>query len=385
MTKKELAQKIRTLLETEEESGFLIDLIKELVRVESPSDRPETQIGVQSIIQRELEALDYAVTITPGQKSGGWLVARPDGLAAGAPFQMLVGHTDTVWPLGTLESMPLVQDGEKLRGPGVFDMKTGNSMMIAAIRCLKKLGLEPKIAPVVVLNSDEEIGSFESKKMIGQMAQSASRALILEPAKDEDGKIKTARKGTGRFVITAKGIPAHAGLDPTKGASAITTMAHVIQQLVPLTDLDKGVTVNPGVIHGGTRPNVIAAECVLNVDVRVWSMDDAEALEEAIMAITPNVAGVTLEVTGEIGPPLERTARNQDLWEKAHAIGELMGVEFVQSAVGGGSDGNTTSMYTPTLDGLGAVGDGAHADHEFMFPGKLVERTTLLAMLLLED
>lgn len=385
MTKKELAQKIRTLLETEEESGFLIDLIKELVRVESPSDRPETQIGVQSIIQRELEALDYAVTITPGQKSGGWLVARPDGLAAGAPFQMLVGHTDTVWPLGTLESMPLVQDGEKLRGPGVFDMKTGNSMMIAAIRCLKKLGLEPKIAPVVVLNSDEEIGSFESKKMIGQMAQSASRALILEPAKDEDGKIKTARKGTGRFVITAKGIPAHAGLDPTKGASAITAMANVIQQLVPLTDLDKGVTVNPGVIHGGTRPNVIAAECVLNVDVRVWSMDDAEALEEAIMAITPNVAGVTLEVTGEIGPPLERTARNQDLWEKAHAIGELMGVEFVQSAVGGGSDGNTTSMYTPTLDGLGAVGDGAHADHEFMFPGKLVERTTLLAMLLLED
>ncbi len=383
MTHAKTAQKIREYLESDQE--FLLDLIQRLVLVESPSDQPETQIGVQSIIKTELEALGYDVTITPGDKSGGWLIGRPADMADGAAYQMLVGHTDTVWPVGTLEKMPLTQDGEKLRGPGVFDMKTGDSMMVAAIRCLKQLGLEPSIAPVVVLNSDEEIGSFESKGTIGDMAKNASRALVLEPAKDEDGKIKTARKGTGRFVIKAHGVPAHAGLDPTKGASAITAMANVIQQLVPLTDLDKGVTVNPGVITGGTRPNVIAAECQLHVDVRVWSMDDAEALEEAIRAITPNVDRVTLEITGEIGPPLERTERNQALWQKAQAIGEAMGVEFEQSAVGGGSDGNTTSMYTPTLDGLGAVGDGAHADHEFMFPSKLVERTTLLAMLLLED
>ncbi len=383
MTNAETAQKIKDYLESDQD--FLLDLIQRLVLVESPSDRPETQIGVQNIIKSELEALGYEATITPGQKSGGWLIGRPADMADGAPYQMMVGHTDTVWPVGTLEKMPLIQDGEKLRGPGVFDMKTGNSMMIAAIRCLQQLGLTPSVAPVVVLNSDEEIGSFESKGMMADLAKNASRALVLEPAKDEDGKIKTARKGTGRFIITAKGVPAHAGLDPTKGASAITAMANVIQQLVPLTDLDRGITVNPGVITGGTRPNVIAAECELHVDVRVWSMDDAEELEEAIRAITPNVDRVSLEITGYIGPPLERTERNQALWQKAQAIGDLMGVQFEQSAVGGGSDGNTTSMYTPTLDGLGAVGDGAHADHEFMFPAKLVERTTLLAMLLLED
>ncbi|MEM8863726.1 MAG: M20/M25/M40 family metallo-hydrolase, partial [Chloroflexota bacterium] len=211
------------------------------------------------------------------------------------------------------------------------------------------------------------------------------RALVLEPAKDEDGKIKTARKGVGRFVIRAKGKPAHAGLDPTKGASAVAAMANVVQQLVPLTDLDKGTTVNPGVIKGGTRPNVIAAECELHVDVRVWTMDDAEELEEAIQAITPNVDGVTLEISGQIGPPLERTPRNRELWRRAEAIGQEMGVVFEESEVGGGSDGNTTSLYCPTLDGLGAVGDGAHAVHEFIYPEKLVERLTLLTMLLLSE
>ena len=142
---------------------------------------------------------------------------------------------------------------------------------------------------------------------------------------------------------------------------------------------------NPGVISGGTRPNVLAAECTLNVDVRFWTIDDAEELEEAIRAVTPNVEGVTLEISGATGPPLERTPRNRKLWHEAEAIGEAMGVTFVESDVGGGSDGNTTSLYCATLDGLGAVGDGAHADHEFIFPGKLVERTTLLAMLLMSD
>ena len=264
-------------------------------------------------------------------------------------------------------------------------MKTGDSMMIAALRCLKSLGLKPAVAPVIILNSDEEVGSFESRETITAMAKRASRAFVLEPSKDLDGKIKTARKGVGRFSITAKGIPSHAGLDPEKGASAITAMANVIQQLVPLNDFAKGKTVNPGVIRGGSRPNVLAAECTLDIDVRFWTIDDAEELEEAIRCVTPNVEGVTLEITGSTGPPLERTPRNRKLWHTAEEIGRSMGVEFIESEVGGGSDGNTTSLYCATLDGLGAVGDGAHADHEFIFPEKLVERTTLLTMLLLSD
>ncbi|MEM9777290.1 MAG: M20/M25/M40 family metallo-hydrolase, partial [Chloroflexota bacterium] len=267
MTQTDLAQQIRSYFEKDSSKAFVLALIERLVLIESPSDKPETQLGVQQIIKDELEALDYSVTITPGKRSGGWLTAQPGGLAADAPFQMMVGHTDTVWPVGTLENMPLEREGNKWRGPGVFDMKTGDAMMVAAIKCLKDLGLEPKVAPKVILNSDEEIGSFESKYAIADMAKQAQRALVLEPAKDEDGKIKTARKGVGRFVIRAQGKPAHAGLDPTKGASAIAAMANVIQQLVPLTDLEKGVTVNPGVITGGTRPNVIAAECELHVDV----------------------------------------------------------------------------------------------------------------------
>ncbi|MFK7803364.1 MAG: M20 family metallopeptidase [Anaerolineae bacterium] len=385
MTKKDHASQIRTLLESEEEKDFLLDLIKRLVQVESPTDRPETQIGVQQIVKDELEALDYKVTIRPGEKSGGILIARPNDMADDAPFQMMVGHTDTVWPVGTLAHMPIKHDGDKLRGPGVFDMKTGDSMMIAAIRCLKKLRLTPKIAPVVILNSDEEVGSPESRGTMAEMAKRASRALVLEPSKDQDGKIKTARKGGGRFTIKATGIPSHAGLDPEKGASAITAMANVVQQLVVLNDYPNGKSVNPGVISGGSRPNVIAAECELNVDVRFWTIDDAEELEQAIRAVTPNVEGVTLEIAGMTGPPMERTPRNRELWQKAEAIGEAMGVTFVESDVGGGSDGNTTSLYCATLDGLGAVGDGAHADHEFIFPEKLVERTTLLAMLLMAD
>ncbi|MFT7584334.1 MAG: glutamate carboxypeptidase [Cellvibrionaceae bacterium] len=385
MTKTDLASQIRNLLESDEENGYLLDLIKRLVQVESPTSQPETQIGVQQIIKDELEALNYKVTIKPGKTSGGILIARPNDMADDAPFQMMVGHTDTVWPIGTLPNMPLKHDGDKLRGPGVFDMKTGDSMMIAAIRCLQKLGLKPAIAPVIILNSDEEIGSPESKSTMAEMAKRANRAFVLEPSKDQDGKIKTMRKGGGRFTIVANGIPSHAGLDPEKGASAITAMANVIQQLVPLNDFARGMTVNPGVISGGSRPNVIAAECTLNVDVRFWTIDDAEELEQAIRAVTPNVAGVTLEITGATGPPLERTPRNRELWHKAEEIGTAMGVSFVEADVGGGSDGNTTSLYCATLDGLGAVGDGAHAHHEFIFPGKLVERTTLLAMLLMEN
>lgn len=364
-----------------------IELIKQLVSVESPSLQPETQAGVQNRLRDALAELDYEVEIRPGETSGGVLIAKPHAWQRGDRFQMLVGHTDTVWPLGTLEKMPLVE-GEKdgrpcLKGPGVFDMKTGIVMMVSAIRALKELGITPEIAPVLVINSDEEVGSRDSRGLFVSMAKEAERAYVLEPGKDLDGKIKTARKGVGKFAIKTVGVSAHAGLDPTKGASAIVAMANIIQQLTPLTDLESGVTVNPGVIRGGTRTNVIAAECVLDVDVRVPTLHDAEALEEAIRAIEPGIDRVQVEITGQIGPPMEATPRNQALWHSAEAIGQAMGVTFEESYVGGGSDGNWTSLHTATLDGLGAVGDGAHALHEFIFLDKLAERTTLLAMLLL--
>ena len=364
-----------------------IELIKQLVSIESPSLEPETQAGVQDRLSEALAELDYDVEIRPGTTSGGVLIAKPNSFQRGDRFQMLVGHTDTVWSIGTLEKMPLVEaekDGRPcLKGPGVLDMKTGIVMMISAIRVLKELGIRPEIAPVLVINSDEEIGSRDSRALFISMAKEAERAYVLEPGKDLDGKIKTARKGVGKFGIKTTGVSAHAGLDPTKGASAIVAMANIIQQLTQLTDLETGVTVNPGVIRGGTRTNVIAAECMLDVDVRVPTLNDAEALEEAIRAIEPGVDRVEVEITGEIGPPMEATPRNQALWHRAEAIGEAMGVHFEESFVGGGSDGNWTSLHTATLDGLGAVGDGAHALHEFIYLDKLAERTTLLAMLLL--
>jgi glutamate carboxypeptidase len=228
------------------------------------------------------------------------------------------------------------------------------------------------------------MGSRESTPTIRRLAHGADRAFILEPSLGPAGKLKTRRKGVGRFQINIHGRAAHAGLDPEKGISAILEMAYIIQKLFAMNDPAAGVSVNVGMIAGGVRPNVIAAESSAQIDVRVPTRETAEKVEQAILKLSPEIEGVSLEIEGSINrPPLEKTAANEQLWQTARELGELLNLKLEEGMAGGGSDGNTTSLYTATLDGLGAVGDGAHAQHEFVCLDKMAERSALLALLLL--
>lgn len=362
----------------------MVSFIVELASMESPSDVPESQLPVLSLLTAALEDLNFRVRRVPGLETGGHLLARPRARTAEAPFQLLLGHCDTVWPLGTLRGMPLKLEGNRLRGPGVFDMKAGLTQIVFALRILRDLRIEPLVTPVVLVNSDEEIGSPESGKVIRRVSRRVVRAFLPEPALGPEGRLKTARKGVSRFTVRVRGKAAHAGLDPTGGASAILELSHLVQRLHQMTELERGITVNVGVVSGGSRPNVIAAEAIAEVDVRVLSATDASEVERKIRGLSPTVQGTSVEVSGSVvAPPLERTRRNRDLWTRARTAARELGLSLEEGVAGGGSDGNTTSQFAATLDGLGAVGDGAHAAHEFLFVDKQVERCALLARLLL--
>jgi glutamate carboxypeptidase len=362
----------------------MLELLQHLVLAESPSTEPDAQRAVFLPLAETFGRLDYAVQHISGRQSGGHLYARPHRRVRRQAAQLLLGHCDTVWPLGTLREMPL-QIGEGImRGPGVYDMKAGLVQILYALQALHTLQLEPPVAPLVFINSDEEIGSHESTPHIRRLAKLVDRVFVCEPSLGLDGKLKTTRKGVGRFTVVVKGKAAHAGLDPEGGASAILELSYVIQKLFALNDPNKGITVNVGVIDGGLRPNVVAPESRAMVDVRVSTHEDARWIEESILALQPVSSGITLEISGRIGrPPMEPTRRNQALWETAKQIGREINLDLADGAAGGASDGNTTSLYTATLDGLGAVGDGAHARHEFIYCDKMVERGALLALLLL--
>jgi len=364
----------------------MIAFLKKLVASESPSRDPESQQEIMNILKRTFESLGFEAHVYPGKKTGGFLYARPRKREKGGAIQLLVGHCDTVWKKNTLENMPIQDSQERLSGPGVFDMKAGITQMIFAIKALDELELECPVSPVILINSDEEIGSFESSNAIRRISKIACRALILEPPLGFEGKLKTARKGIGKFKLQVTGKPAHAGLNPDEGVSAIVELSHHIQDLFKLNDFEKGITVNVGMIQGGSSANVIAEESHAVVDVRVHNMEDAAFIEREILSLKPKHKGASLQIEGGFGrPPMERTLRNQKLWLLAKSIAENMNLKLDQATAGGGSDGNTTSLYTATLDGLGTVGDGAHARHEFIFKEKLIERTNLLAMLLSAD
>ena len=365
----------------------MVDFLSRLVLAESPSTRMETQAKPLAILGEALQELGFTVQIIPGRLTGGHLVAayNVDADTAGTrPFQLLIGHCDTVWPVGTLESMPLVVEDNIVRGPGVYDMKSGLTQMIFALRALQAAGSTLPHPPVILINSDEEIGSHESLSEIHRFSQGAVRAFVLEPSLGEAGKLKTARKGVGTFEVVVHGRAAHAGLDPEKGVSAVLALSYIIQDLHALNDREKGISVNVGRVAGGLRTNVVPAEARAEVDARAQTLQDAQMLEETILSLSTPIPGSRLEVSGRFNrPPLERTPRNQALWRTAQAAGQELGLNLQQGSAGGGSDGNFASLYTATLDGLGAVGDGAHAQHEFIFIDRMIERTALLALLLL--
>lgn len=361
-----------------------VAFLRELTLAESPSLIPESQDRPRAVIAERLEANGYRALRLSGQSNGGNLFARPSERSRGAPLQVLIGHYDTVWPLGTLKDMPFEVDENIVRGPGVYDMKGGITQIVFALETLSHFNLRPTVTPVVFANSDEEIGSRESTRYIRRLAQCARRAFVLEPSLGRDGKLKTARKGVGRFTVKIKGQAAHAGLDPDKGASAILELSHVVQTLFSLNDAENGVSVNVGMIEGGMRPNVVAPESGAVIDVRVQTKEDADRITRAIHDLQPSVPGTSLEVEGAIGrPALEPTPRNRELWSLAKELSREIDLDLQEGLAGGGSDGNTTSQYTATLDGLGPVGDGAHAPHEFLYLDETLQRTALLSLLLL--
>jgi glutamate carboxypeptidase len=364
----------------------MVDLLRRLAALESPSTDPAAQQPLFDLLAAELADLDYRVQRAPGQLTGGVLYGRPRARARGLASQLLIGHCDTVWPHGTLATMPLSREGDRLAGPGVFDMKGGLVIGLYALRALAALGLQPALTPLLLVNSDEEIGSPESTRHIARLAQAAARVFVLEPGFGPEGYLKTARKGVLRFDVTVQGKSAHAGLAPQEGVSAILELAHVVQQLHALNDWPAGISVNVGQISGGTRPNVVAHEAHAVVDVRVPTVADAQRISAAILALKPTLPGAGLTIVAVSSSlPLEATPRNQHLWRQAQAAGRLLGQELGAVAVGGGSDGNTTSQFTATLDGIGPVGDGAHAAHEHVLVGRLPERAALLALLLLAE
>ncbi len=362
----------------------MCELLAQLARAESPSLVPGAQQEAFGLLGEAFGALGFAVRRVRGRGAGDHLLAHPRDRLRGHPFQLLVGHLDTVWPLGTLERMPVRAVDGRLYGPGVFDMKGGLVQMLFALQALSALELTPTVTPVAFVVSDEELGSSDSGRHLLRLARSAGRAFVLEPGFGPSGKLKTERKSAGAFTLEVAGKASHAGVSPGEGVSAILELSYQIQHLFALNDPDRGITVNVGAIDGGLRRNVVAPTASAAIDVRVRTEEDGRRVEAAIRRLAPVQDAASLRVTGSFGrPPLSRTARNRALWLAAKRIGTELGLSLEEAGVGGASDGNLTSLYTATLDGLGPVGDGAHADHEHVEISRLPERAALLALLLL--
>jgi len=361
------------------ELDWQLETIEALVRIESPStDKAAVdRCGVE--LERRLQALGGRVRRIPTATAGD--IVQASYGPANAPAQVLVlGHFDTVWPVGTLARMPLERRDGRLHGPGSFDMKAGIAMAMLAVKALAALAPSLPMRIELLWTTDEEIGSRASRALIEQEARKSEAVFVLEPSLP-GGVVKTSRKGVGELTLEVRGLSAHAGIDPTKGASAIHELARLITQLEPLNDPAHGSSVNVGVIEGGTRSNVIAEHARAVVDVRVATMADKERVEGFVRGLKVRDLRSHLTVTGGIDrPPLERSAGVVRLYEIARVVAGEMGRDLGEGSTGGGSDGNfTAALGVPTLDGLGAVGDGAHALHEHVEIDSLGWRSALLA------
>jgi glutamate carboxypeptidase len=359
---------------------WLLDFIEALVAIESPSDDPVAVNRCGDELARRLTAAGGAVTRVPSAGAGDHLRVT---FGSGPRQILLLGHFDTVWPVGQLERMPLKRNGGRLHGPGVFDMKAGIALAALATRAVLDRTDRLPASLVMLWTTDEEIGSGTSRALIEAEASKSAAVLVFEPSLP-GGALKTSRKGVGQFEIIARGISAHAGLDPGKGVSAIRELARQIIALDDLQDPANGVTLTAGVISGGTRANVVPAEARATVDARAVTRADAERVQGAMHALQPQIAGARLEVTGGFDrPPLERTAAVVKLFELARQAAAEIGVTLEEGSAGGGSDGNfTAALGIPTLDGFGAIGDGAHALHEHVEIDALIPRAATIAGLL---
>jgi glutamate carboxypeptidase len=371
------------LFEARSRQKQIVALIREMVECESPSDDPAAVNRFVDVLGDAAPAFARVKTV-PGGRFGRHTIFEFELFGKKKQGQILaLGHADTVWPVGTLATMPFREKDGRLWGPGVLDMKAGIAFFMHAMRILRDLEVPVARKVVMQINSDEEVGSESSRALTEKNAKRSEAVLVLEPSSGLDGKLKTARKGIGDYSVTVRGKATHSGLDFAGGASAVLELARQIEKIASFTDLPRGITVNPGVISGGTRVNVVAAEARVEVDMRVPRLKDAAAIERKFRALRPVDRRCTIEVTGGLNrPPLERSPAIVQLFRKAQALARDMGVTLEESAVGGGSDGNfTAAIGVPTLDGLGAVGEGAHAPNESILVDRIADRTALLAKL----
>jgi glutamate carboxypeptidase len=364
----------------------IVELIRTFVECESPSD---DSAAVDRFVDLVCDTVSSFADIQtfPGGRFGRTLVCRMH-LPGGANGQMLaLGHSDTVWQLGTLATMPFRQENGRLWGPGVLDMKSGIAFFVFAVRALRELGVPAPSKVVLQLNPDEEVGSEASRELTEANAKASKAVLVLEPGTGMTGKLKTARKGVGDYSIVVRGLASHAGVDFAAGASAILELARQINHIASFSEVKRGITVNPGVITGGTRSNVVAAEARAVVDIRVQKLKDAPRLEKRFRSLRPFDSRCSIEVSGGLNrPPMERTPEIIRLYQKAESLALEMNMKLEESATGGGSDGNfTAALGIPTLDGLGGVGEGAHAANESILVDRIVDRTALIAKLLSAD
>ncbi len=359
-----------------------VELIRKMAEIETPSDDPAALRRFADWFSSQIApSFGMSVRAAPG----GHLLVRFSQKGADESGQLLVlGHYDTVWPVGTLAGMPVQERDGRLWGPGVLDMKGGIAMALMAIKAIQELRLPMRSAVLLQLNADEETGSRTSRELTERNAQASRAVLVVEPGTGLTGKCKTSRKGVGEYRVEVHGIASHAGVDFAAGASATLELSRQLLRIATFTDLEQGTTVNPGVVSGGTRSNVVASEAQARIDVRVEHARDGAIVDEKFRTLQPVDTRCSLTISGGLNrPPMERSPQIVELFERARALAGEIGMQLEQSSTGGGSDGNfTAALGIPTLDGMGAVGEGAHAAHESILVNRIADRTALLAMLL---
>ena len=365
----------------------LIALLREMVECESPSDDAAAVNHFQELLVARTAGLARPKLTKSAGPFGRNLLLDFElpGPRGKAPGRILgVGHADTVWGVGTLRSMPFRREQGRLWGPGALDMKAGLAFFLYAMKALRELDLPVARKVSLWVVSDEEVGSTGSRAQTEALAKEACAVLVAEPGTGLEGKLKTSRKGVGGYTITVRGKASHAGIDFSAGANAIVELSKQVARVAGFTDLKKGLTVNPGVISGGTRSNVVAAAARVEVDIRVARLRDAAPLDRKFHALRPFDKRCFVEVRGGLNrPPMERTPGIGALFHQARELSRTqLGRTLEESATGGGSDGNfTAALGIPTLDGLGAVGEGAHAAHESILEDRIADRVALLALL----
>jgi len=360
------------------DSKTILDGIRQWVEIETPTEAPEQVNRLASLVAEGYRGLPATIERIAGKDGcGDHLVAR-SSWGRDQPGILVLSHLDTVHPMGFIERLPFRIEGDSAFGPGIYDMKGGAYLAYHAFRELLAMGARSPLGVTQLYVSDEEIGSPTSRALIEAEGQKAKYVLVTEPARD-GGKIVTGRKGVGRFEVFIKGVPAHAGSRPQDGRSAIRELANVIAALEGLNDPKRGITVNVGVVRGGTRPNVIAEEAYAEVDLRVQTMADAEELVAKILNVKSRSEGISVQVVGGLNrPPYEKGNAGAALFEQAKTLAAEIGFELVDTFTGGGSDGNFTAPHTATLDGLGVDGKGAHTHYEQLYISSIEPRARLL-------